>query len=522
MPQDVQAGADPHRSAASQGRGCLSITFIVFLLLVLAAAGLFSGWVVQNRLLEPYETRIYPNVYALGQDLGGLTPEEASQRLKASSDSLDAGELILNDGQQTWTVPWPNAGLRFDVNATAQQAFAVGRDRGWQMLVNDWLGERYSVAPVFTVDPDVVRRALERLAPKMAKPPTDAELRLEGDRVVVVPGQPGRELDVEATLDKIVTTVNHLGPDYPFAPTFRTVPPRIADVSSAKGQAEEMLNREIDVTARGENEGKTFTWDWTLGRKEIARWLRVEPTDDAAGFAIDVDEEAVQASVANLAAEPEKDDWGFPVEETTKEVLAAFEAGGGEVAIELTPPPRIYVVQSGDRLMTIASQFGMPPGLIAELNPGVDLDHLHVGQELIIPPQDVLTPYDPVPGKKVVISIAEQRLRVYENGQLLYDWPCSTGIESSPTYPGHFQVLDKEEEAYASQWDLWMPNFIAIYRAGGDTYNGIHGLPTLSSGQRLWEGNLGSRVSYGCIVLGLEEAETLYNWAEVGVPVVIE
>jgi lipoprotein-anchoring transpeptidase ErfK/SrfK len=67
-----------------------------------------------------------------------------------------------------------------------------------------------------------------------------------------------------------------------------------------------------------------------------------------------------------------------------------------------------------------------------------------------------------------------------------------------------------------------MPHFIAIYRAGGDTYNGIHGLPTLSSGQRLWAGNLGSRASYGCIVLGLEEAETLYDWAEIGVPVIIQ
>jgi lipoprotein-anchoring transpeptidase ErfK/SrfK len=35
-------------------------------------------------------------------------------------------------------------------------------------------------------------------------------------------------------------------------------------------------------------------------------------------------------------------------------------------------------------------------------------------------------------------------------------------------------------------------------------------------------GNLGTPVSYGCIVLGVEEAETLYAWAELGVVVVIE
>jgi lipoprotein-anchoring transpeptidase ErfK/SrfK len=37
----------------------------------------------------------------------------------------------------------------------------------------------------------------------------------------------------------------------------------------------------------------------------------------------------------------------------------------------------------------------------------------------------------------------------------------------------------------------------------------------------LWAGVLGSPISYGCIVLGVEDAERLYNWAEVGTEVTI-
>jgi lipoprotein-anchoring transpeptidase ErfK/SrfK len=292
------------------------------------------------------------------------------------------------------------------------------------------------------------------------------------------------------------------------------------DVEATRAKAEDMLSREIHITAHGTHEGQTFTWSWTLGRATIASWLRVEKTEE--GFAIRCDDTAIKAAVAALATEPEADDWGFPSEETSEKTIEAFEDGGGEVAVELTPPPRIYVVQAGDRLTTIAAKFGMPPGLIAELNRGIDLNQLHVGQELIIPPQDVLTPYETVPGKRIVISTTEQRLRVYENGQLLHDWPCSTGKKDSPTYLGHFQVLSKEEMAYASQWDLQMPHFIGAYRAGGDTVNGIHALPILANGQRLWEGHLGSRASFGCIILGIQEAEMLFNWVELGVPVTIE
>ena len=85
-----------------------------------------------------------------------------------------------------------------------------------------------------------------------------------------------------------------------------------------------------------------------------------------------------------------------------------------------------------------------------------------------------------------------------------------------------FQVLSKEEQAYASSWDLWMPHFMGIYRTGPDFTNGFHGLPTLSSGARLWEGYLGRPVSYGCIVIGLSEAAALYEWAELGTLVVIQ
>jgi hypothetical protein len=412
--------------------------------------------------------------------------------------------------------------MRLDPDATARHAFAAGRQGGWQTIVSMWLGERRDVSPVFTIDAGATRRALEQLAEETHEPATDAALHLEGDQVIVTPSQQGRKLDIDATVEKIVDTVTHLGPDYPFAPTYRSIPPHITDVNATEALAEEMLTRQVQVVATGKHEGETFTWSWTLGRDVVARWLRVEKTEDNPGFSVQISEEAVQATLADLATEPEADDWGFPTDQVAEDVLDTFQAGGGEVTVGLTPPPRIYIVQPGDRLTIIGARFGIPPGLIAEANPGVDLDQLYVGQELIIPPQDVLTPYDPVPGKKIVISIPEQRLRVYENDELLYDWPCSTGMKDSPTITGEFQVLSKEEMAYASQWDLEMPHFIGVYRAGGNTYNGIHALPILSNGQRLWAGNLGSRASYGCIILGIEEAETLYNWAELGVPVTIE
>jgi lipoprotein-anchoring transpeptidase ErfK/SrfK len=107
---------------------------------------------------------------------------------------------------------------------------------------------------------------------------------------------------------------------------------------------------------------------------------------------------------------------------------------------------------------------------------------------------------------------------VYEGDRLIWKWVVSTGEPGRSTRIGHFRVLDKIPNAYASRWNLQMPHWLGIYYAGASE-NGIHALPILSNGQRLWAGFLGQRVSYGCVILGVEEARLLYEWAEVGTPV---
>jgi LysM repeat protein len=234
-----------------------------------------------------------------------------------------------------------------------------------------------------------------------------------------------------------------------------------------------------------------------------------------------LDSEGIRATLADLAAEL-GDGRAFLRAEAAEQIADAFHAGGGIANLHLTHPQRTYAVRAGDTLSTIATAFGMTSWHVLKANPDIDPDWLQVGQKLTIPSQDELTPLPPVPGKRIVISTEKQHMRVYENGELVNDWPVSTGIAESPTHTGVFQVLSLEELAYASLWDLWMPHFIGFYAAGPGFYNGIHGLPTLSSGRRLWEGLLGTPASYGCVILGLEEAETLYRWAEPGVVVVVE
>ena len=126
----------------------------------------------------------------------------------------------------------------------------------------------------------------------------------------------------------------------------------------------------------------------------------------------------------------------------------------------------------------------------------------------------------PIPNKRIEVDISEQHFYAYEGNTLVYSFVCSTGEPGRDTAPGNYRVLDKIPMAYASTWNLKMPYWLGIYWAG-TLENGIHALPILPSGQKLWDGYLGQRVSYGCVILSTEAAKTIYDWAEIGTPVII-
>ncbi|RME77337.1 MAG: hypothetical protein D6784_03810 [Chloroflexi bacterium] len=121
----------------------------------------------------------------------------------------------------------------------------------------------------------------------------------------------------------------------------------------------------------------------------------------------------------------------------------------------------------------------------------------------------------------IVVGIAEQRMLVFEKGKQVFDFVVSTGEPGRDTAIGDFEILNKIDVAYASTWNLDMPYWMGIYWSG-PLQNGIHALPIVKhTGYKLWDGYLGQRVSYGCIILSDEDAKTLYEWTRIGAKVKI-
>lgn len=192
-----------------------------------------------------------------------------------------------------------------------------------------------------------------------------------------------------------------------------------------------------------------------------------------------------------------------------------------------------HQVSVGETVSGIAWQYNVSLDAILLRNNLWQPDLVYAGTILIIPmpspchSQDTINPPGVVAPKQIVVDLSEQRAYLYQGEQLAYLFVVSTGMPGRETAAGTYYVENKLPMANAYTWSLQLPMWVGWnYWVGsletGYLQNGFHALPILADGTQLWSGFLGTPVSYGCVVLSLSDAKTLYNWVDIGTPVVVQ
>lgn len=447
--------------------------------------------------------------------LGGMSTAQAVERLNA--DWLDQTPAALSDGTRTWTAPPAQLGFLIDASASVERAYNAGRtDSGWINPLALLSRSQRQVQPVVIFNPDLARFRLQQAAAAIDVAPVEASLGYQNGKWQSSPGKMGSVVDVEATLLAWQAAPEALLRQAVLPLSVRAAAPRVMDASGEAVRLNDLMRQPLRVQAFDAVSGETTTWD--VPGETLAQWVKIGEGDGQAAIRLDA-----QAVLASLRGWQDKLDAGeYFAEPENLDNLSADWQAGRPVKLLVRHSPTEYVVRAGDNMVSIAFRVGVPYWMIQRANPEVDPNGLYAGQTLTIPSLDDNLPLPVVRNKRIVISISQQRMWTYENGQQRSESVISTGISRSPTMPGVYQVRSHELEAYASIWDLYMPHFLGIYEAVPGFMNGIHGLPMLSSGVRLWGSVLGSPASYGCIIMTLQEAEDLYNWAEAGVVVEIQ
>jgi len=111
-------------------------------------------------------------------------------------------------------------------------------------------------------------------------------------------------------------------------------------------------------------------------------------------------------------------------------------------------------------------------------------------------------------GKYLKINTTTRKLRHYEGGRLLKEYPVAVGKPSTPTPPGNYKIKNKIVNPGGVLGTRWMGLSIP-----GGNY-GIHGTNNPSS--------IGKAVSLGCIRMYNHHVEELFSQVPIGTPVHIQ
>lgn len=486
----------------------LPILLLTILILGGSVALVAGGWFYQS-------DRLLPGVEVMGVDIGVRSSDEAAALLNTAWANQT---ITLVDGLESWTVHPSELGITLDTAVTLETALQQGRRPStWQSFVQN--EGQFIVEPVWQLESAVAQSFLQQQADALYTPPIDATVSIVDGQVQINPPSDGRELDVVATQNWLLNNQGSVV-DGRLPLITHTLPATVTDVSALAAHAEQLLT--TSVTATAYDPVTDLEVSWVITPAVWGEWLLLDVDEnDPSQFTWALDkakgEQFFQDRMAALGAGRY-----VVVDEALTAVADAIKNQAGPITLRVYHETGNYVVQPGDTLASIGREVGFPYPWLQEANPLLG-EALSAGQNISVPSPDALLPLPVVPNKRIIVSISEQRVRVYENGELKWDWLASTGIASSPTAPGIFQIQAHYETAYAAIWDLYMPNFMSVYQPapGVDFFNGFHGFPTRDGANLLWTQNLGAPVTYGCILLSNENIALLYDWAEPGVVVEI-
>lgn len=188
-----------------------------------------------------------------------------------------------------------------------------------------------------------------------------------------------------------------------------------------------------------------------------------------------------------------------------------------------------YVVQPGDTLFRIATNYGLQTAVLAQANGIINVNHVEVGQVLTIPSTGsgngsgngsgqaaspvVQAPPQPAPNygaRWIDVNLSTQTLTAYEGDVPVMVTAVSTGTYLYPTVTGQFSIYLRHQSqtmnGYLLGYDYYLPDVpYVMYFYRGFALHGTY-----------WHNNFGVPMSHGCVNMPTDKAQWLYNWSDYG------
>ncbi|WP_297428164.1 VanW family protein [Clostridium sp.] len=174
--------------------------------LVVIGAVVFAVYLLSiNKVVKSWDNKIYPGVTVQGVDLGGMTKEEAQNKLAESFNSaIEKKKLSILIGNKQYELIYSNINPQYDINGTVEHAYDFGKENGilkkYMNIKSD--GSKKNDIPLgFFYNEEKLKAYEEKIKSDATKSAANATITIKGNNFSITPETEGQTVSLE-TLDK--------------------------------------------------------------------------------------------------------------------------------------------------------------------------------------------------------------------------------------------------------------------------------------------------------------------------------
>jgi lipoprotein-anchoring transpeptidase ErfK/SrfK len=429
-----------------------------------------------------YHARAYPGVKVGGSDVGNLDQAAITNRLNSDTATY---KLTVSVSGQPQQVSAEDLNLSLNQQNSAKSAISEGKGAWLPLygLVYSWKNGVVDVQ--YTLDETKLNQITTKLAGSGSAPATDAKVVIEGETVKVEADKPGQGIDVVklASLIKQSIARGTSQASIDEGVTQAAVTTDEATVMAATVRKTLALPISIKAAEKSFNPGAA----------EVGKWITVAPADGK--LILGINQDAVKAYIDGVAGQVDVKAVNKQINMVNGVVKTVSEGKNGS-ALDKTALAALVSKAVTTGADTAIVGVMAPVAFKNITNNTVDLE-----------------------GKYIEINLSRQHLWAYDNKQLVFESPITSGATGAgfATIQGLFSVKAKQTNrnlnGYGIGYDYnvfvnyWMP-FSGNY--------GMHDASwrTAFGGQDYYYGG-----SHGCVNLPAATAAWVYNFVLVGTPV---
>lgn len=249
------------------------------------AIGALAAAVILLSVRTSHTNRIYPNVTVADVALGGLPMNEAATALEARADAIEASAVTFTYGDKSWSTTLGEIGVAIDDSAALGRAEAIGREDSaadrLRSTVRTARNGTFVSLPV-TFDNAQLDRWLDQIDGELGAAPRDAQLKIEGSSVTIVPEVDGAVVDRPAAQAIVTENLQRLGGTSAELPvTAKVAGVRTSDLEPVRAALVSALSHPVQVTFEKRS--------WTLPAPEIAQFVEQSAaTNEQGGLTVTV------------------------------------------------------------------------------------------------------------------------------------------------------------------------------------------------------------------------------------------